>query len=124
ASAMLPKLREMRRGFDFDVINAEFFWPDGPAAMRLADALGVPFAIKARGSDIHYWGAVPGIREQLIEAGRRAERLLAVSEALAADMIALGLPGTIRVHRTGVDLDKFRPAVRAKRDKPLLLSVG
>ena len=36
AAALLPVLRELRRDFAFDVINAEFFWPDGPAAALLS----------------------------------------------------------------------------------------
>ncbi|MDB5697842.1 MAG: glycoside hydrolase, partial [Alphaproteobacteria bacterium] len=61
AKALLPLLREIRARFPFDVIDAEFFWPDGPAAMALSQALGVPFSIKARGADIHYWANRPGI---------------------------------------------------------------
>ena len=55
AARLLPLLRAIRRDFPFDVIDTEFFYPDGPAAHRLATTLGVPFSIKARGSDIHLW---------------------------------------------------------------------
>jgi teichuronic acid biosynthesis glycosyltransferase TuaC len=131
ADALLPVLREIRARFPFDVIDAEFFWPDGPAAMLLARALGLPFSIKARGSDIHLWGARPGIAEQIVAAGRAAGGLLAVSAALKADMAALGIPeGKIRVHHTGIDLDLFRPADRAAAkaalgvEGPLLVCAG
>ena len=131
ARALLPQLRAIRAHFLFDVIDAEFFWPDGPAAMHLAAALGVPFSVKARGSDIHLWGAKPGIREQIVEAGRRADGLLAVSASLKEDMAALGLPrDRIRIHHTGVDLDRFRPVDRAAArqalgvEGPLLVSAG
>jgi teichuronic acid biosynthesis glycosyltransferase TuaC len=131
AEALLPVLRRIRERFPFDVIDAEFFWPDGPAAMRLAAALGVPFSVKARGSDIHLWGARPGIRGQLIEAGHAAAGMLAVSAALKADMAALGLPADrIKVHHTGIDLDRFRPVDRAAAkaalgvEGPLLVAAG
>jgi glycosyltransferase involved in cell wall biosynthesis len=131
AAALLPALREIRADFPFDVIDAEFFWPDGPAAMLLARALGVPFSVKARGSDIHLWGARPAISSQIVAAGRAADGLLAVSAALRADMVALGLPGDhIRVHHTGIDLDLFRPADRAAAKAtlgvagPLLVAAG
>lgn len=126
AAALLPVLRAIRARFPFDVIDAEYFWPDGPAAMRLADALGLPFSVKARGSDIHLWGRTPGIAGQVVEAGRCAGGLLAVSEALKRDMVALGLPGEkIRVHYTGVDLDRFRPGDRAPPGAaPKLVSLG
>src|SRR5581483_5480538 len=99
--------------------------------MRLAAALGVPYSIKARGSDIHLWGATPGIAEQIVEAGKAANGLLAVSAALKRDMVALGLPEEkIRVHHTGIDLDRFRPVDRGAAKAalgiagPLLVSIG
>lgn len=111
ADALLPLLRRLRARFAFDAIDAQFFWPDGPAAMRLARALGVPFSVKGRGADIHYWARRPGIGAQILEAARAADGLLAVSEALKRDMAALGMAeDKIRVHRTGIDLDRFRPA--------------
>lgn len=131
ADAVLPLLRDVRQDFPFDVIDAEFFWPDGPAAMRLAGALGVPFSIKARGSDIHFWGHRPGIAKQIVTAGQAAQGLLAVSAALKRDMIALGMPEErIRVHRTGIDLDRFCPVDRAAAkaalgvSEPLLVTAG
>jgi teichuronic acid biosynthesis glycosyltransferase TuaC len=114
ARALLPLLKEIRARFAFDVIDAEFFWPDGPAAVRLGKALGVPVSIKARGSDVHYWGQRPRVRKQIVAAAREAQGLLAVSAALKADMAALGMPEErIRVHHTGVDLERFRPVDRA-----------
>ena len=49
ASAVLPLARRLHAEKPFDLIDAEFFYPDGPAAMRLSKALGIPFTIKARG---------------------------------------------------------------------------
>src|SRR6187401_3236792 len=92
ADALLPVLREIKRRFPFDVIDAEFFWPDGPAAVCLGEALGVPVSIKARGSDVHLWGERQGIAAQLVEAANGAAGLLAVSARLKADMAALGMP--------------------------------
>jgi teichuronic acid biosynthesis glycosyltransferase TuaC len=127
-----PLLRRIRARFPFDVIDAEFFFPDGPAAVRLGKALGVPVSVKARGADIHHWGRQRWTRGQVLEAGRNADGLLAVSAALKADMVVLGLPGErIRVHYTGVDLARFRPVADRTSAKamlgvfgPLLLSVG
>ena len=129
--ALLPVLRSIRRRFAFDVIDAEFFFPDGPAAFALGRALGVPVSIKARGADIHHWGAARLSRGSVLRAGRSANGMLAVSAAMKADMVALGLPADrIRVHYTGVDLDRFRPTDRAAAkaalgiEGPLLLSTG
>jgi glycosyltransferase involved in cell wall biosynthesis len=110
AAAALPLLRTL----PCDVIDAEFFWPDGVAAMHLARATGVPFSIKARGSDIAYWGTKPAIARQMLEAAEAAAGLIAVSGALKRDMAALGMKADkIRVHHTGADLDLFKPLPHA-----------
>jgi teichuronic acid biosynthesis glycosyltransferase TuaC len=127
AAAVLP----LARGLACDVIDSEYFWPDGVAAMHLARSLGLPFSVKARGSDIHYWGGRPAIAAQIVEASGRAGGLLAVSAALRRDMAAMGMPeDKIRVHHTGIDLDRFRPLDRdsAKRrlgiEGPLIVAPG
>lgn len=111
---LVPLLDAIREDFAFDVIDAEFFYPDGPAAVRLGRRYGVPVSIKARGSDIHLWGKKPSCRRKIVAAGQAAAGLLAVSGALRDDMIAMGLPGDrIRVHHTGLDQAMFHPRDRA-----------
>jgi teichuronic acid biosynthesis glycosyltransferase TuaC len=135
AKAVIPLARRLHAEKPFDAVDAQFFWPDGPAAMRVAEALGLPFSIKARGSDIHRWSAIPRCREQIIKAAQSAAGLLAVSEAIKADIAALGVdPAKIRVHRTGIDRSLFNVAseprcdLRQRIDLPtdgaLLVSVG
>lgn len=131
ARRLVPVLSEIRRDFPFDLIDAEFFFPDGPAAVRLGEHFGVPVSIKARGADIHLWGSNPGTAQQVLDAGRKAAGLLTVSQALKADMVALGMPEErIRVHYTGVDLERFNPLDRTKAKAalgitgPLIASVG
>src|SRR4051812_20027542 len=92
AETLLPMLRGLRARFPFDVIDAEFFWPDGVAAVALGRALRIPVSIKARGSDIDLWSRHEAIRRQMIEAAAAADGLLAVSEALKERMVALGMP--------------------------------
>jgi glycosyltransferase involved in cell wall biosynthesis len=113
ARSVLPLARRLHAERPFDLVDAQFFYPDGPAAMRVAHALGLPYAIKARGADISYWGARKSALRQMREAAEGAARLLAVSQALAADMAAIGLPREkIAVHYTGLDRDLFRPLER------------
>ncbi|MGY4398059.1 teichuronic acid biosynthesis glycosyltransferase TuaC [Sphingomonas sp. UYAg733] len=126
-----PLLAEVRRDFAFDVIDAEFFFPDGPAAVALGAYFGVPVSIKARGADIHHWGTAPATAAQVAAAGRKAQGLLAVSLAMQADMAAIGMPvERIRVHHTGVDLTRFAPRDRATGKVafgitgPLVVSLG
>ena len=112
--AVLPLARKLHARQPFDMIDAQFFYPDGPAAAAIADELGLPLAIKARGADVHYWGGRGYARKRMLAAARRASRVLAVSEALAADMAALGMDrGKIAIHYTGLDRDRFRPLQNA-----------
>jgi teichuronic acid biosynthesis glycosyltransferase TuaC len=133
ARAVLPLAQRLHALAPFDLVDAQFFWPDGPAAARVAKALGLPLSIKARGADIHYWGAKPGVADQVRKAALAADGLLAVAGGLADDIAALGVPrGKITVHRTGLDRAMFRPlnqaSCRAKLglplDKPVLATVG
>lgn len=114
AHAILPLVRRLHAERPFDMVDAQFFYPDGPAAAKMADALGLPLAIKARGSDIHLWGQKASPCRQMLAAARQAAVLLAVSRALAHDMTQMGMPqDRIRVHYTGLDRTRFRPLDRA-----------
>jgi len=120
ANAILPLARKLHATSPFDLVDAEFFYPDGPAAMLVADALDIPFTIKARGADIHHWGNDPNCREHILKAARKARALLAVSEALKQDMIDLGMDGDkINVHYTGLDQQKFVPIDRTAAKQEL-----
>lgn len=129
--AILPLVKRLHAENSFDVIDASFFYPDGPVAANLSCKLGIPFSVKARGADIHYWGRLPATRQKVLEAGRAASGLLAVSQAMRRSMASLGMDERrIRVHYTGVDLDHFQPSDRdaAKAELglsgPVILSVG
>lgn len=115
----------------FDVIDAEFFFPDGPAAILLGNRYGVSVSIKARGADIHHWGRAPATAGQVRDAANQANGILAVSEALADDIAALGVDrDKITVHRTGIDRTLFAVRDRAAAKAalgiagPLVVSTG
>lgn len=111
--AVLPLVRKLHQETPFDVIDASFFFPDGPVAQRIAKKLGIPYSVKARGADIHYWGRLPATKAKVLRAGRDAAGLLAVSQMMRKSMTALGMEeDRIKVHYTGVDLDRFQPLDR------------
>ncbi|MFC3097835.1 glycosyltransferase [Alteraurantiacibacter palmitatis] len=135
--AALPIAQALHAAQPFDLVDAQFFYPDGPAAAAIAAALGLPLSIKARGADISHWGAKPYALRKMRAAADQASGLLAVSRALAQDMAAIGLPSEkITVHYTGLDRSRFHPlgrtACRAQLAQergipahgPLLASVG
>jgi glycosyltransferase involved in cell wall biosynthesis len=113
ARTVLPLARRLHAEAPFDLVDAQFFYPDGPAAARIARTLGLPLAIKARGADIQHWGRRGFALKLMRAAAEQAAVLLAVSEALKGDMAALGFPrDKIRVHYTGLDRDLFHPLDR------------
>ena len=120
------------KGQTFDIVDAQFFYPDGPAAMRVAETLGLHFSAKARGADISHFGHDPATRSQVVEAGARAAGLLAVSDAIRRDMAVIGIdPAKIAVHYTGIDTARFHPGDRAAARAalgmgaaPAILTVG
>ena len=131
AHVLKPFAAALRGDFPFDVICAEFAWPDGPAAVALGRAFAVPVLIKARGMDFEQRIGAIATRRQTLSSARAAQRLLAVSAELEEKMVAAGLPpAAISVHYPGVDKDMFRPgdSAAAKRrlgvSGPLLVTVG
>ena len=125
ARAVLPLVRKLHAAAPFDLVDAQFFYPDGPAAAKIARALGLPLSIKARGADIHHWGAQGFARRRMLDAAVQAAGLLAVSQALMADMIALGMPGEkIAVHYTGLDRAAFYPRERKVARTEIAGSLG
>ena len=133
AASMLRCARQlMRAGQRFDVIDAHYFYPDGVAAARVAQCLGLPFVITARGSDVNLIARYPGPRKAILQSAQQAQRVIAVSTALKQALIALGVAQEkIEVLRNGVDTQCFAPrpaqalrhALRAGPD-PVILSVG
>lgn len=131
AQAVEPIIRSIQREFPFDLIDAHYFYPDGIAAATIAQRLGVPFTITARGADINVIPQYPKPRATILEAAGRAGKLIAVCQALKDAMIDLGVAGDrITVLRNGVDLMKFHPVDREPARQRLgftrrtLLSVG
>jgi teichuronic acid biosynthesis glycosyltransferase TuaC len=128
---LAPLAAGLRRDFPFDVVSAEFSWPDGPAAVALGRSFAVPVLIKARGMEFERRIAARMTRRQTLAAARAAQGLLAVSGELKEAMVAAGLASdSIAVHYPGVDSGLFRPSdpAAAKRRLgvagPLLIAVG
>ncbi len=128
-------LREARRliaaGWDFDLIDAHYLYPDGVAAVRAAKALGKPVFLTARGSDVTQIAHVQRPRSAILEAINGCDGVITVAGALKQDLIAMGAPAEkITVLRNGVDLDRFkisdRDEIRSRMNLsgPVLLSAG
>ena len=132
AQAIRPTLQELLRdGYDFDVIDAHYFYPDGVAAALLARDFQKPLVITARGSDLNLIGRLSLPRKWIRWAARHADHLITVSAALKQVLVEMGAhPPKITVLRNGVDVELFRPIERDTMRHELglsgfvLLSVG
>ena len=133
ALGAVPAIREiLAEGFDFDLIDAHYYYPDGVAAALLSRWFGKPLVVTARGSDINLIGQYRWPRRMMQWAARHAAASIGVSKALADAMGEWDIAREkLHVMRNGVDLDRFRPLpqdeARARlglHGRPLLLSVG
>jgi teichuronic acid biosynthesis glycosyltransferase TuaC len=123
--------RVIEEGFDFDLIDAHYYYPDGVAAALLGRWFRKPVVITARGTDINL---IPGHtlpRKMVLWAERQAAASITVSQALKDEMVRLGVhENRVVTLRNGVDLERFAPLPRADARARLgiegrvLLSVG
>lgn len=131
--SVLHCVRQIRKTFDFDLIDAHFIYPDGFAAVMLSWFFQTPLVVSARGSDINLYSHFPVIRKILQYTLRKANRVIAVCQALKDAMVLLGVAEEkIAVVPNGVDHNKFFPIPKQEArkklglpcDKKIILSVG
>lgn len=104
------RVAALQRSFPFDVILSAWAYPDATAAALVAAVAGVPLVTTVLGSDVNELPRLPLLRPQIRLGLRRAQRVVAVSEALAAEVARLGVPRErIVVQHNGVDGDVFVP---------------
>jgi teichuronic acid biosynthesis glycosyltransferase TuaC len=134
AMAALPVARQLiRDGFDFDLIDAHYYYPDGVAAGILAKKLGKPFIVTARGTDLNLIPQYTRPRRLILETAQAAAASIGVCKALMDTLAELGADSAkLHVFRNGVDLERFTPEPRAAarirlglpQERRQLLSVG
>lgn len=105
--------RLIRDGYDFDLIDAHYFYPDGVAAAMIGRLLKKPVVITSRGTDINLIPAYRIPRRQILWAARQASGLITVCQALKDTLVEMGVaPEKIHTLRNGVDLARFQPQNR------------
>ena len=132
AQAVKPVIgRIIDEGYDFDVLDAHYFYPDGVAAVMLGKYFNKPVVITARGTDINLIPQFRLPRKMILWAAQNASGVVTVCNALKDEMVQLGVAADkITPLRNGVDLQRFQPMDRAAARATLglerftLLSVG
>ena len=130
--AMPAVQRLLDEGYDFDLIDSHYYYPDGVAAALLAWHFNKPFTVTARGSDINLIATHLIPRTLMRWASNRAIASIGVSRALTLAMEQMGMPASkLLMMPNGVDLERFhirnQTSVRALLgwpEGPTLLSVG
>jgi len=130
--SVLPMVKKIQKEFEFDLVDVHYVYPDGFAAIQLGRFFKKPVVVSARGSDVNLYRTFPLIRKLLQYVLRRADSVIAVSQALKQTMVQLGIPERkISSIPNGVDTEKFFPLSREQARQQLglqcsrmLLSVG
>jgi glycosyltransferase involved in cell wall biosynthesis len=131
--SVLPVVKRIQQDFNFDIIDAHYIYPDGFAAVLLGHLFRKPVIISARGSDINLFVEFPLIRWLLQYTLHKANKVIAVCQALKDAMVQLEIPQEkIWVIPNGVDMGKFHPFPKGDArkklalpmDKRVILSVG
>jgi glycosyltransferase involved in cell wall biosynthesis len=98
----------LNEGYDFDVMDAHYYYPDGVAAALLARHFKKPLTITARGSDINLLARYRLPRTLMCWAAQQAQASIGVSAALTQAMAQLPMPAaTLLTLPNGVDLNRF-----------------
>jgi glycosyltransferase involved in cell wall biosynthesis len=127
AQSVKPAIgRIIDEGYDFDLIDAHYFYPDGVAATMLGRYFNKPVVVTARGSDITLLPKYRLPRTMIRWAASRAQGVITVCNALRDEVVALGVDEhLVTPLRNGVDLDLFRPPLERKPNELFtLLTVG
>lgn len=114
ALAAQPVLARMiRDGFDFDVIDAHYLYPEGVAAAILGRWFDKPVIASVLGDDVITLPCFRLPRRMILWAVDRCSSVTTVCRALKDRLVEVGAPaGKIRVVLHGVDPELFRPVDR------------
>jgi glycosyltransferase involved in cell wall biosynthesis len=122
--AIASTVRALRKEFPFDLVHAQFTYPDGVVATRVAKRYGVPAII----TEQNLWGPWMNPRnlQRAIAAVRRSDRVIVLTRALKASVESFtGASDKITVIPNGVDASDFTLADNPSHfDPDQILFVG
>ncbi len=117
-AGLLPHVPGLRGRFD--VVLGAWLYPDACAAALLARMLGLPYVVKAHGTDVNVVARWRSVRPLVASALRSAAYAIGVSRPMVEALVALGAPKARAVLvRNGVDRALFHPADRGAARREL-----
>lgn len=128
-------LENLLKKEDIDIIHGHYLFPAGAAAVEVGNEHGIKTYVTAHGSDMfELYKTQPLMRSTLKKVLKRADVVLAVSNALRHEIIATGVEGIAsktRLSWNSVDINKFSAKENTTfkeenrlEDKPIVLFVG
>lgn len=119
---------------DIDIIHGHYLFPAGAAAVEVGNSHGIKTYVTAHGSDMfEVYKKQPLMRSTIKNVLKRADTVLAVSNALRHEIIATGVTGIsekTKLSWNSVDVDKFSNGDDSFKtehnllDKPIVMFVG
>ncbi len=104
------KIKAIQQEYDFQIIDAHYFYPDGVAAIILGKWLKKPVTITARGTDLNLIPQYYLPRKMIQWAAKQANGMITVCQALKDVLVELGVPEEkVKALRNGVNLELFTP---------------
>jgi glycosyltransferase involved in cell wall biosynthesis len=108
ARAAARQLRALQQtGFDPDLIDAHYLYPDGVAAAMLGREFGKPVVMTARGSDVTEIGRSQPFRTRILGAASQCSHIITVSNSLQEELTEIGVTTPMTTLRNGVDAERF-----------------
>lgn len=107
-----------------DVLHAHWMYPGGFVGLRVGRNAGIPVVVTAHGGDVNAAVAIPALRLLVRRVGNSVDRVLTVSDDLAAKLRSIGVKAQqIDVVPLGVDTAEPRDRSQV-RSIPRVLFVG
>ena len=126
-------VEQLHRENPYDLLDAQYIYPDGYAGVLIAKKLGIPVVLSALGTDVNVFPKFKRVAPKIRWALQQADGILAVSNSLKAATASAGVAaGKICVIGNGVDTKRFHPldrhearrALNLEGPGPFVISVG
>jgi glycosyltransferase involved in cell wall biosynthesis len=101
---------KIQRQFDFDILFAQWLFPDGFAAALLSGIMRKPLVLQAHGCDVNLYTRYFWRRQMIRWALHRAQQVIVVSLPMKKRLIEIGIPdGKISIIPNAINMEKFFP---------------
>ena len=112
---LYPLIKKLHAQRHFDVMNAQWLYPDGVAAARISQRLGIPLVLSALGSDVNVFIAEEPKWKQIVWSLKRAAAITTVSQAFKDRLVGESVPqAKITVIPNGADCALFKLRSKVK----------